>query len=1079
MEGEDDGSKKKPHRKSLAGRKADKKKGKEGNKFENVDPKIRNPKAFTFNSVVSAERKFRRTQDIETKKERIPLVDRTPVEAPPFIIALVGPPKVGKSTLFQNLVKNYTRHSLSDVKGPVTIVSGKKRRLTFIECNNDINSMIDIAKVADLVLLLVDASFGFEMEVFEFLNICQVHGFPQIMGVLTHLDMIKNKNTLKKVKKTLKHRFWTEVYAGSKLFYLSGYHPLTQSYPKNEIQNLARFIAVMKFRPTVWRSEHAYLVADRMEDLTSPESLRTNPKTDRTISFYGYIHGTFLKPRVSIHIPGLGDFLPEAVTPLSDPCPLPLKERALKRSLNEKEKLIYAPFSGVGGIVYDKDAVYIDLGGSHSHNRSKGQEDSKNANPLLGELHDLKATLNEKMESATIQLFSNSQAITAAEVEDPVLGTETPREKNKLTTKPQDDDEDENVSEDDIEESDDEEIDFQNSSDEDSGSDMDENTQEGTTFEDTLEGKIEKSKARRVEEAADAFYSRFRNRSMQKMIYDDTADFMNVTSRADFDLANCNAPEEVNLEEMEEDDLKDLFVGGDYAESAKKLLDADDDDPFGFGDDEDVFGDFETLDGGDEGDDDGTKNRKKDEPKEEVSEEKRVELKEKLKEKFDMEYDDGGDKSFYKDWKSQVEEQAKINRTFFDNIEDPKLLQELQGLPPGSYVRVEISRVPCEFIQNFDPQRTSPLVIGSLDTPNQETLAVVQARVKKHRWFPKILKTRDPIILSVGWRRFQTISLYSVHDHNMRNRMIKYTPEHLHCVANFYGPMTPQGTGILGIAPQGFEGFRIVLTGAVLDMDKSTELVKKLKLVGQPTKIYKKSAFLEGMFSSQLEVARFIGAKIKTVSGIRGVIKKPLRTPPGACRATFEDKILASDIVFCRTWAPVDIPQFFLNIASHVTPQLRLAKTVGQLKREQAIQAEPNPDNLYTPIERPKKEFKPLQIPKSLKEKLPYKDRPKIKEKLKMEQRIAVIKEPHERKMSETLKLMKQRVKERDEREKADKAKKGVERAKILKKVEERQTYRQKELRKKIFKTLGQMNKGTDSASSGGGAKGKFRKKPQ
>ncbi len=28
---------------------------------------------------------------------------------------------------------------------------GKKRRLTFIECNNDINSMIDLAKVADLV----------------------------------------------------------------------------------------------------------------------------------------------------------------------------------------------------------------------------------------------------------------------------------------------------------------------------------------------------------------------------------------------------------------------------------------------------------------------------------------------------------------------------------------------------------------------------------------------------------------------------------------------------------------------------------------------------------------------------------------------------------------------------------------------------------------------------------------------------------------------------------------------------------------------------------------------------------------
>jgi len=128
------------------------------------------------------------------------------------------------------------------------------------------------------------------------------------MGVLTHLDLFRNKKKLKKTKKTLKHRFWTEVYPGSKLFYLSGYFPMTQTYPKNEIHNLARFISVMKFRPTVWRTEHAYLVADRMEDLTSIEHIRVDPKIDRTISLYGYVHGTFLKPHISVHIPGKNCF---------------------------------------------------------------------------------------------------------------------------------------------------------------------------------------------------------------------------------------------------------------------------------------------------------------------------------------------------------------------------------------------------------------------------------------------------------------------------------------------------------------------------------------------------------------------------------------------------------------------------------------------------------------------------------------------------------------------------------------------------------------------------------------------------
>lgn len=62
------------------------------------------------------------------------------------------------------------------------------------------------------VLLLVDASFGFEMETFEFLNVLQVHGFPRVMGVLTHLDLLRTTRTQRRTKKSLKQRFWTEIY---------------------------------------------------------------------------------------------------------------------------------------------------------------------------------------------------------------------------------------------------------------------------------------------------------------------------------------------------------------------------------------------------------------------------------------------------------------------------------------------------------------------------------------------------------------------------------------------------------------------------------------------------------------------------------------------------------------------------------------------------------------------------------------------------------------------------------------------------------------------------------------------------
>lgn len=281
----------KTHRERNAGRKATKKKAKNEHVQELTD-KQKNPKAFTFHSAIKAERRFRRKQDIETKKQHIPLVDRTPLEPPPILVAIVGPPKVGKSLVIQCLIKSYVKQPLTNILGPVTLVSGKKRRITFMECNNDINSMIDIAKVADLVLLLIDGSFGFEMEIFEFLNICQVHGMPRIMGVLTHLDLIKNAKQLKRTKKILKHRFWTEVYAGAKLFYLSGL--VHGEYLRTEVKNLARFISVMKFRPLTWRTTHPYILADRVEDLTPPEMIRQTPKTDRTISLYGYVEIFFI-----------------------------------------------------------------------------------------------------------------------------------------------------------------------------------------------------------------------------------------------------------------------------------------------------------------------------------------------------------------------------------------------------------------------------------------------------------------------------------------------------------------------------------------------------------------------------------------------------------------------------------------------------------------------------------------------------------------------------------------------------------------------------------------------------------------
>lgn len=60
-----------------------------------------------------------------------------------------------------------------------------------------------------------------------------------------------------------------------------------------------------------------------------------------------------------LYITGVGDYNLAGVTCLADPCPLPFV--AKKKGLHDKKKLFYEPMSGLGDLLYDKDAVYINI----------------------------------------------------------------------------------------------------------------------------------------------------------------------------------------------------------------------------------------------------------------------------------------------------------------------------------------------------------------------------------------------------------------------------------------------------------------------------------------------------------------------------------------------------------------------------------------------------------------------------------------------------------------------------------------------------------------------------------------------
>ena len=837
----------------------------------------------------------------------------------------------------------------------------------------------------------------------EFLNLLQAHGFPKIIGILTHLDLIKKQSTLRATKNRLKQRFWTEVYDGCKLFYLSGI--INGRYPDREIQNLSRFIGVMKFRPLTFRNQHPYLIADRLTDLTPRQDVKANPKIDRKVTLYGFLRGTNLRAPgstsgsasgIRVHIPGVGDMTVHAVEKLSDPCPLPTSESEKRRRLSDKHKLVHAPMSDVGGVMFDKDAVYINVPGNFSKRQQAKEDGEESADgeddedvgegeKMVLDLQDATTTLDERIRNTSFKLFEDSQG------EGSSKGTGRQRQAAfddvDLSGSDKDDDEDIGSDEDDDESGDDD--------DDDSDAMLDEDDEEmigDSGKKAPREGRLapgdNHSRARdgitTINNSNDVAYAESdsdlgdlmsdeeqseeepeagRSHAFGNLLNSDVARRAELTLRANRKRAKPNlmhliyetevdaekiaagengyvSSEDLDIEEDMEDregNDGDVFFrpanGKEKAKAAEPLAqeeDMDDASKVRYAPaDLDRWQSDERLDsirhlfitGDEDGDEEEPKNggpqgasdSAEEEEEEEDSDDeddaeakKAKELGEKkaaLKRKFDERYDEGSDgegadgQDWYDEQKAELTRQAEQNRLEMTG-EDEETREAVEGYIPGSYLRLELDNVPCELVEHFDPKQ--PLIVGGL-LASEETFGYVQVRLKKHRWHHKILKTNDPLIFSMGWRRFQSLPIYSLDD-GTRNRMLKYTPEHMHCLATIWAPAARPNTGFAAFntIEAHVPRFRVSATGVVLDVDAGAggvgahPIVKKLKLTGTPTKIFKNTAFVKGMFNSPLEVARFEGAHVKTVSGIRGQVKKALAVNDGSFRATFEDKILMS-----------------------------------------------------------------------------------------------------------------------------------------------------------------------------------------
>ncbi|KAI4095736.1 MAG: hypothetical protein LQ344_001453 [Seirophora lacunosa] len=1149
----------------------------------------RNPKAFAFAKPGKLQKQASRSHDIKEKRLHVPQIDRLPSEPPPTIVAVVGPPGVGKTTLIKSIIKRYTKYTLSQPVGPLTVVTSKRKRLTFLECPSDsLASMIDVSKIADIVLLMIDGNYGFEMETMEFLNVLSASGMPgNVFGILTHLDLFRKPSTLKDAKKRLKTRFWGELYQGAKLFYLSGV--INGRYPDREIHNLSRFLSVMKNpRPLVWRNSHPYCLVDRVLDITPPTLLEEDEKCDRTVALYGYLRGTnFPAEGGRVHIPGVGDLGVSMIEALPDPCPTPFMDQEVakatgktkRRRLGEKQKLLFAPMSDVGGVLVDKDAVYIDVKSSTFDKEVDDEEERglgeqmvvglQGERRLLGEAEDgvrlfsggkrlmgqddpddagrdgprhLNLSLetgNEDGDSAEGEEYINEENDVTGDENALEDGAEVPFERLGRFYKPAKDEQPNGKRLGDLEFADsdsdlgsvssveDQEFDSEasGSDEEDDGNEEDAVLQWKANLAENAKNLHRKEKYQRASDLSRLFYDETlrpadvarRWRGEQTEPADDEEIDADGNERGDGDTFFKKAKRE------EEEDFEDRMIPEyDYEALAAKWSDprnleelrqrfananltrgkksqngdngvadgeSDDDDDEGDGEFEDLEAESKGVNG-DVGDAALSL---------EAERQKNAQKKEELKLRFEEEDKEGfgkaqekgsngpngdvefGEDDWYEAQKAQIQKQLDINRAEFESM-DANSRVRVEGHKAGTYARMVLENVPYEFATTFNPR--FPILIGGL-APTEDRFGFVQIRIKRHRWHKKILKTNDPLIFSLGWRRFQTLPIYSTSDSRTRNRMLKYTSEHMHCFGTFYGPLIAPNSGFCCV--QSFSnqnpGFRIAATGVVLHVDESTEIVKKLKLTGHPYKIFKNTAFIKDMFTSALEIAKFEGASIRTVSGVRGQIKRALSKPDGHFRATFEDKILMSDIVFLRAWYPIKPRRFYNPVtnlldASHTTNNQggdgegwKGMRLTGQIRHDQGLATPQQKNSAYRPIERPTRHFNPLRVPKKLAADLPFKSqiaqmRPQRKPTYL--QKRAVVLGGEEKRARDLMQKIFTIRKDKEEKRRVAQEKRKEPYRKKIKENEEMKASREKREKEEYWRREGKKRKGTGEGGGGG-----------
>jgi len=420
--------------------------------------------------------------------------------------------------------------------------------------------------------------------------------------------------------------------------------------------------------------------------------------------------------------------------------------------------MIYAPMSDVGGIMFDKDAVYINVPDKLSFSRRDDDEEDEDVGVgerLVMKLHESR---NTAAAQKGLRLFSGGEEITQlpeAEVNGDTGRTHR-RNPNRLddanSDSWEDDEEDGEAISGEEEDSDRETRGLDNARSKLPGNSSDEEEELPFADSDSDMGEPDSDEElpsslrwkENLSEKASALYSGTRRIDLNRLLYSDEPaenvvrmwrEYTGVIGPEDEEEENIEDDDEETFFKKAPDASESVYEGSRPQYSLERLRQWRDEEKIKSiksrfvtsnlleeGEDQEAekYGDFEDLENGeqeDQNDDDKEEEEEKplDLEAERAANSKR---KEELRLRFEEAEggsDDGASEKGEETWgdqqKAKLQKQQEINKREFEGL-DPESRVKIEGYLPGTYVRMVLHGIPCEFVERFDPR--FPVLVGGL-----------------------------------------------------------------------------------------------------------------------------------------------------------------------------------------------------------------------------------------------------------------------------------------------------------------------------------------------------------------------------